>query len=278
MTPGDRKKSLVLGLLITVAVIGIAAPLVFWSQRRTPATAAPATPTASFSRSAFNNTITGFRYTGTVDGRPVLFIRADRFTVQKRKVGFFRFGLMSEAVLENAEIRIHPNQGGAVEHAVSMAPAAATAQTEIAGKSVMNAKSSASLPEIFKDSVLPLFHGKRVSAISAHPVRIVIGTGAAATVMTAHYGKIRVREKDILLEGAVVVTAGDRTLKTRHLSIKPERWLLVAEGDYSLESTGGRRSGRHMVSDIQLLPVGVTPASMASRSYAGGIAERGVEK
>ena len=51
--------------------------------------------------------IQGFKYSGIVDGRRKVSITADKFSIQNKKMGFFRLGLMHEAVFENAEIHIY---------------------------------------------------------------------------------------------------------------------------------------------------------------------------
>lgn len=55
--------------------------------------------------------IRGFRFDSNHDGKRVISIKADRFSVQKKKLGFFRFGLMNEAILENVFIHLYGRSG-----------------------------------------------------------------------------------------------------------------------------------------------------------------------
>ena len=269
-----NRRRLVLSLLAASVLIGTSVPVVFWHlHAHGPPSNTTALSTANIHPSV-QNTIRGFHYNGTVDGQPVLSIRADQFSLQKKKLGFFRFGLMQEAVLDNAEIQIYQQMNSFHPADRSASQTVSTAAGPPIKKQSERSYQQGALPNIFKDSVMSLFHGKRVSAITAHPVRLIFGSGPTATVITALEGNIRVAKRDILLEGRVVVTAQDRVLRTDRLVIKPERWLLMTEGQYALQTPGGNRSGRRLISNLQLLPAGMS-SSIGPRVSAGQYFGRG---
>ena len=60
--------------------------------------------------SSQNHDIQGFRYTGAFEGRKVISVRADRFLIRKKKIGFLRFGLLNEVRFDNARIDIYGRQ------------------------------------------------------------------------------------------------------------------------------------------------------------------------
>lgn len=49
----------------------------------------------------------GFRYDADYKSRRTISIKAHRFSIHKKKLGFFRFGLMNQARLENDVINIY---------------------------------------------------------------------------------------------------------------------------------------------------------------------------
>ena len=61
-----------------------------------------------------------FQYTRTVDGQRLFSIQADRFRVQKKKMGLMRFGLLREILVDHARIDIFSGNG----RPVSLAPIA----------------------------------------------------------------------------------------------------------------------------------------------------------
>ena len=92
-------------LLWLLAAAGLLVPVsIYFSQRGTPATAnAPQARQDRFP-TTHRCEIQGFRFDGAVAGKPVVTITADHFSLQKQKIGFFRFGLLDVAMFENAVI------------------------------------------------------------------------------------------------------------------------------------------------------------------------------
>ena len=55
--------------------------------------------------------IRGFSFNSSQDGKKVISIKADRFSIKKKKLGFLSFGLMNEARFDNAIIHIYGRSG-----------------------------------------------------------------------------------------------------------------------------------------------------------------------
>ena len=91
--------------------------------------------------------ILGFKFDSFVNGEKFISIKADKFTVEKKKLGFFRLGLINVAILKNAIIDVFLNRKTSLND---------TDLTENA------------LPSL-KDA-LPSFSAKRISSIIIEPV------------------------------------------------------------------------------------------------------------
>ena len=94
--------------LASVAVATLGVTLWAWQLSASRRPSPPPAPKQAASRyPAPKMEIRGFQFSHATEGQTVLGISADAFRIEHKKLGVFRFGLMQEAVLDNARIELH---------------------------------------------------------------------------------------------------------------------------------------------------------------------------
>ena len=192
--------------------------------------------------------ISGFKFNGHYDGKKIISIKADKFTIEKKKLGFFRLGLLNVARFKNAVIDIYGQRIETGEEALPMsavqAPEKSQADTQ---------RSSISFSELFTGEALPSFSVKRISSIMIEPVCLNLYDGKSLiSQITASSANIRLRKRDILFEGDVLVKSGLASLKSDHLILMPENGALRAERHFVLETPEKRLEGERLTTDLYL--------------------------
>ncbi|RLB32851.1 MAG: hypothetical protein DRH12_19025 [Deltaproteobacteria bacterium] len=189
---------------------------------------------------ATRQNIEGFRFDGYKNGNKVISIEADRFSIQKKKLGFLRLGLLNEARLQNGFIRIFchsptelfPNQNH---------------------PSLIN-NPSVSFQHIVSKESLPPMPVKRLSSIVIAPIHLELYRNQVlVSKISADYAKIRLVKSDIVFKGNVVLTSATRILTTNFLTFNPTSGTIECKGKYLLNRHGHNISGRHLITDVLLL-------------------------
>ena len=193
----------------------------------------------SFHRNlASQQEILGFRFDGFHDGKKIITIKADRFSIEKKKVGFFRFGLLNEARLENAVIRIYGE-----EKKQKNKP---TGHTGKRGQNVTFAN-------VLSRDALPPMKQKRVSAVSIAPVRVELYNGdSLLSSISAESATIRLRKRDLLFRGKARLESGNRVLTASQLRLLPAKGRIICDHHFLLMNSGKKREGTHLSTDIFL--------------------------
>lgn len=165
--------SLVAILVIRYGVINDNAPLL-----------APV-KTRSFSK-PFHD-IKGFYYSKTIEGQRLFSIWADRFRVQKKKMGLIRFGLLKEIVVDNAAIDIYQSP----QVPFSVEPLA-------------------------DPQTMQQFKGKSTADIVFKPVRIRIMSldGKIISQILSKSAGLKVKQKQIFFEQGLVILSDNKILTT----------------------------------------------------------------
>jgi len=183
----------------------------------------------------------GFRYDGNLDGKRVISIEADRFAIEKKKLGFFRFGLMNIALFENALVRIY-----GVERTYG------NEQDE----SHESPKQTLSFKNSFSKETLPSLPVKRVSSILMEPIDLELhDEHSAVTRISAASATLGLRKRMIMFKGDVRVVSGDRVLTTDRLNLLLETAVIKTGGIFLLKALGKQWEGRRLTTDIFLRPV-----------------------
>jgi len=160
----------------------------------------------------------------------MLSIKADNFTIEKKKVGFFRLGFINVAVFENAVIDIY-----------------------------LKRKLSDNRSNFIRDAfpslkeALPSFSTKRISSITLKPVCLKLLDGNALfTQITSKVAIIRLKKHNILFKGNVQVVSGDKRLYTECLTFLPEESIMKTEQHFILKTSQKNLEGKKLTVDIFL--------------------------
>lgn len=193
--------------------------------------------------------ISGFKFTGHYDGKKIISIKADKFTIEKKKLGFFRLGLLNVARFKNAVIDIYGERAAPGKNATAKSPAQDTGSTtHISARPVAPDFSS-----LFTDGTLPSFPAKRISSLIIEPVHVNLHDEESLVArIAASSAIIRLRQRDIVFKGNVIMESGPRMLHTDRLSLLPEHALVRVERQFVLETPEGRLEGNKLATNIFL--------------------------
>jgi hypothetical protein len=215
-----------------MAVCSIAAALFLYVYDRASITGSAEKKISGYPFPKPRHEIRGFRFDGTSGDKRVITIEADRFRIEKKKVGFFRFGMMNVARLENASIHIFKSVTG------------------------QEAGVDSAFKDAFSKDALPTFSTKRVSTIEMEPVCVSLYEGESVlSRIKADSAIVRLKNRDVSFKGNVEVASGPRLLITDRLSLIPEKALLKTEGHFVLETNNTEERGDNLTADIFLRPV-----------------------
>ncbi len=208
--------------------------------------------------------IHGFNFERNHKGKTVISIQADRFRIQKMKLGFFRFGLMNEAKFDNAHIKIFGKRNFSDRRSSNsnhVKKKTITPQKEwnLPGhmervSSVENKNSSElKFSKAFNKNILPLSHTKKITAVTVAPIDLELCDDKhMVTRITAESAVIRLKEQDIFFSGNVVAESGTIVLFTEHLSMNPDNSIIKTDHPFVLTTSGKIRKGKQFISDIYL--------------------------
>ena len=112
--------------------------------------------------------IRGFEFDGIYEGKKVLSIKADKFTIEKRKLGFFRLGLMNVARFENGVIDIYGEREHSADDAAPKSPGQRTDRFQINSK----LSQGMTFKDVFRKESLPSVPIRRISSIMSEPISL----------------------------------------------------------------------------------------------------------
>jgi len=231
---GYSKKSKLFFLILPLAVI--VAIIIFYYNNLTSSVVNEHDISTHMRHPALVQEIRGFRFAGTHDGREIITIKADKFSIEKKKVGFLRFGLMNEARINNALIRIYGEE-----------------KTKVPSHNKAEKTHNVTFKNAFSKDVLAPILLKQISCVKISPVRIELyKKDSTVFSISAKSAKIRFRERDVFFKGNVRVDTGSRVLTTSQLRIFPESNILKCDRDFVLMSSGQETRGTHLNTDIYL--------------------------
>jgi hypothetical protein len=197
--------------------------------------------------SADRHVIKGFQYDAFNAGRRVLSIKADEFSIQKKKIGFFRFGLLNDARLKNVSIHLYGTSGQPEKRSTTReAPKTGSHSFETPPKTF-------NIVDILSQNPFPAFAIKRISSIELEPVEFMLHNGnAVVTKISARSATIRLRNKQVLFTGGVRLESGSRLLTTEQLILHPESATISTDSQYKLDLPGKSLVGKNLTIDIFL--------------------------
>jgi hypothetical protein len=186
----------------------------------------------------------------------LLSIKASSFRIEKKKIGFLRFGLMDEAILYDADFKIYgytPSVDTQLRHPPGKGPPLSVNNNPGNSRPV---KDQFVLRNIFSKQAIPAaLTSKNLAFITARPVSIEIcDQDKVVTRFTAENGSFNLRQRAIQLSGNVRVESDGRVLRTSELVINPSLALLKVQGDFVFNFPDGQTRGRGLITDIMLRP------------------------
>ncbi|OQY12932.1 MAG: hypothetical protein B6I30_03800 [Desulfobacteraceae bacterium 4572_187] len=188
----------------------------------------PEVPSQRYSKHRLN--IKGFEFDSLNNGEKMLSIKADNFTIEKKKLGFFRLGLINVAIFENAVIDIY-----------------------------LKRKLSDNRSNFIRDALpslrdaLPSFSTKRISSITLKPVCLKLrNRDSLFTQITSKVAIIRLKKHNILFKGNVQVVSGNKRLYTKCLTLLPEESIMKTEQHFILKTAQKKMEGEKLTVDIFL--------------------------
>lgn len=190
--------------------------------------------------------IRGFNFQGYCEGKKVLSIKADKFTLEKKKLGFFRLGFSNTARFANPVIDIYGTDGGNKDSTLPKKDSGA-AQKDI------RTSEQVDFSGIFEKEALPSFHMKRIASVILEPVCInLYQDKAQLTQITASFATIRLKQRVIVFKSNVRVKSGSRSLRTSRLVFHPESAIMEADGSFVLSAGGEEVEGKSISTNIFL--------------------------
>jgi len=235
-----------IGSLIILILI-----LVFWfiyfyhaHFRRTPSL--PAVSEPSVSRPSLN--IEGFAYEDYQGNRKTLSIKAASLVVDKKKIGFFRFGLINTVRLNNAEIDIY-----APERDTIPSPSYSHLDHNILNTEIQGGAKRIDFRSVFSPKIFKSISRKQIASIKIEPaiIRIYDDTRALLTIKCG-YLKINLRSGLSIFEKGVQVATELKTLTTEQLNFIPDRCLLRTDKAFLLKTPQGELRGNCLETDLFL--------------------------
>ncbi len=174
--------------------------------------------------------IKGFKFDGRDNGEKTLSIKADKFTIEKKKLGFFRLGLINVAIFENAVIDVY-----------------------------LKRKLSNNGSDFIRDALpslsdaLPSFSTKRISSITIEPICLKLrDENTLLTQITSKVAIVRLKKHNILFKGDVQVVSGNKSLSTERLNFFPEKSIMKTERHFILKTSQKKVEGDQLTVDIFL--------------------------
>jgi hypothetical protein len=179
--------------------------------------------------------IKGFNLSRFEGSKKVITIKADEITIKKKKLGFFRLGLIHTAVFENAIIDLYLKRKIPVDYTIPV------------DDTILIREELSSLKDTFAS-----LGTKRISSIILKPVCINLrDENSLLTQITSNRAIIK-SKKNILFTGDVHVVSGDKSLITEHLTFLTEKFKLKADRHFILETPGRKIEGNHITVDTSL--------------------------
>ncbi len=190
--------------------------------------------------------IRGFRFEDYNDGQKTILIKADKFSIQKKKVGFFSFGMMNEAIFDNAIIHIY----GRKQHTEDTATPDAHKKTQSeAPSNIKNLTFNA----ISLKNAISSFNTKNISSVLIKPVSIKLYDGKlVVTQITANLATVRLKPDNIFFKGNVKVVSGNKILNAKQLSLNIETAVIKVKTGFKLKTSEKEWKGEHLITNIFL--------------------------
>ena len=185
--------------------------------------------------------IRGLQFSGYNEDKKVISIKADKFTIEKKKIGFLTTSLFNVANLKNTVIDIY-GQGNVSERGMATG--------------LKEQFSGVTFKDTFSKDALREFTGKAVISITMEPVSVNLYIEESpVTQISASSANIRMKQRDIVFQGDVKVISGERTLTTDRMAFYPEGANINTDSHFILKTGEGQFQGDKLSADIFLMSI-----------------------
>jgi hypothetical protein len=182
-------------------------------------------------------TIRGFRYSGYHEGRKAITIKAARFSVEKKKVGIFKFSPLRAARFRGAEIDFHVHSNPSVEGSPD--------------------KKAATVQGLFSKDTLPVSLLKGATSAVFEPVKINFCLDdTPVTEIRAKKATFDPRQRRIVMQGDIFATANSNQLSANKLMIYPDKGIIEVKHNFVLKTQSGQMNGEKLTTDLFLKKIG----------------------
>ena len=216
--------------LILVSVFAVCGTIFLFNQHRTLINQNDQQEVLQQKSLQYRHKIEGFKFDKFDNGERTHSIKADKFTIEKKKLGFFRLGLINVATFKDALIDVYLKERSSGNDSDSIR------------------KALPSLRDAF-----PSFSKKPVSSIVVENICLNLrDKRSLLTQLTSKSAIIRLNKHDILFEGNVRVASGDKILITEKLNFFPESFLMRARRHFILKTPYKKLEGHGVTVDFFL--------------------------
>lgn len=175
--------------------------------------------------------IQGITYTQNHLGKKLFFIKAESIEIKKKKLGFFRIGLLKQIELNNVKIDYYKAARNSDSQNTDMDFSSSLLN---AGKMIQTRK-------------------QRIAGILVHNVHIQYHQiDGAVTKLRANSLEFKKDRKLIKFKGNVMVNFGNRTLLSKELYFKTKEGVIFTKEKYVLINNGKRQQGQGISTDLHL--------------------------
>ena len=234
-------------LFLLLSAIGGAVFLYFQHRASSPQNFSRDIPTHGHSKHRLE--IGGFQFQGLYKGKTILSIKADKFTIEKKKLGFLSLGPVNVAKFRNAVVDVYGRSKGPDR----------AGRSKSTGRNFYRSHNSSKLyqdvtfKDMFRKEALPSVPMRGISLIKIGPICLNLHTERSLiTQINASSASIRLKQRNITFTGNVRVVSGSNSLTTERLIFFPEQAIIRMDGSYVLKTSKNEVVGVDLSTDILL--------------------------
>lgn len=182
----------------------------------------------------------GLNYQSHINGKRVMTIKAEKFTIERKKLAFLTIGLFNVAKVQNARIQIYAYDD----------------ITDTSTKKRKRLNLGDAIKEAFSKDSLKSMTKNRVVSIDLEPIDIkFFDENMLITEIKASHASIRPEQSyNIIFEGDVLVTSEKRHLSSNRMVFLHDKERFKVDGHFNFVSEKDNFSGENLTTDLYLSP------------------------
>ena len=180
--------------------------------------------------------ITGFRFSGYLEGQKAITIKAAKFSFEKKKIGFLKLSLLRAARFRGAEIDFYLNND--------------SSDGSLQDKRTITTKG------LFSKEAFPVSLLKGATSVVFEPVKISFCLDdTPVTEISARRATFEPLQCRLVLDGKIVAKTAPNQLSTNRLMIYPENGIIKVNNKFVLKTESEQISGEKLTTDLFLKKV-----------------------